>query len=57
MVGRGNTRTRPEFLKKFPNSSQTSLLKLNPVPLGAGQGRYSKRPAPLSFLYVTFILY
>ena len=57
MVGRGNTRTRPEFFKKFPNSYQTSLLKLNPVPLGAGQGRYSKRPAPLPFLYVTFILY
>ena len=57
MVGRGDTRTCPEFFKKFSNSSQTSLLKLNLVPLGAGQGRYPKRPAPLPFLYVTFILY
>ena len=49
-VGRGNTRIRPRFLKKFPNSSQTRSLKLNPVPWGAGRGGYPKKPALLPFL-------
>ena len=46
----GQYSNSPQVLKKFPYPSQTRLLNLNSVPLGAGWDGYSKKPAPLPSL-------
>ena len=55
-MGQGNTRTCPEPSPSFKKYSQTRLLKLNSVPLGAGRGGYPKKLAPLPSLLISSLL-
>ena len=53
IYNQGSTEQGGAILKSAPGfkkNSQTCLLKLNLVPLGAGRGGYLKRPAPLPSL-------
>ena len=49
----GWDRAIPELAPSFKKNSQTHLLKLNPVPLGARRGEYSKKLVPLPSLSAT----